>query len=106
MSGWDDPVFGIRSVSWQRSVTRSTRRWAVSPLDLCVHLMPEGGPSWGVLTARCGRQLPTAVNQHDQPPPGPPCEPCRLTFLADFVDRDNTHPPGASPGEVPGGQLG
>jgi hypothetical protein len=64
-------------------VTRETRRWAVSPLDFCVHLLPEANA--GVLTARCGHQLPTAVHQLDQPPPGPPCEDCRLIFLADFA---------------------
>ncbi len=67
-------------------VTRATRRWAVDPLDFCVHLLPEGShlpPD--VLTARCGHQLPTAARQLDQPPPGPPCEGCRLIFLADFA---------------------
>jgi hypothetical protein len=60
-------------------------RWAVSPRDFCVHLLsPEGGHLPGLLKARCGHLLPTAVNQHDQPPPGPPCEPCRVIFLADF----------------------
>jgi hypothetical protein len=61
--------------------TRATRRWAVSPLDFCVHLLPEGGG----LTARCGHLLPTAVHQLDQPPPGAPCEDCRLILLADFA---------------------
>jgi hypothetical protein len=64
-------------------VTRSTRRWVVSPLDLCVHLLPEGGHLPGGLTARCGHLLPAAIHQLDQPPPGPPCEDCRLIFLAD-----------------------
>jgi hypothetical protein len=69
-------------------VTHATRRWAVSPLDFCVHLLPEGGHFPGELTARCGHLLPTAaVHQHDQPPPGAPCEGCRLIFLADFVLR-------------------
>jgi hypothetical protein len=35
--------------------------------------------------ARCGQVLPTDVIEHDQPPPGPPCEPCRLMFLEDFT---------------------
>lgn len=66
-------------------MTHGTRRWAVSPLDFCVHLLHEGGHRPGGLTARCGHLLPTAVNQHDQPPPGAPCEGCRLIFLADFA---------------------
>jgi hypothetical protein len=33
-------------------VTRSPRRWAVSPLDFCVHLLPEGGH----LPGGCQRQ--------------------------------------------------
>jgi hypothetical protein len=64
-------------------VTRETIRWAVSPLDFCVHLLPEA--SAGVLTARCGHLLPTGVSNYDQPPPGPPCEDCRLILLADFA---------------------
>jgi hypothetical protein len=88
-------------------VTRAARRWVVSPLDFCVHLLPEGGHLSGGLTARCGHQLPTAVHQLDQPPPGSPCEGCRLIFLADFalraaanqlVDaRSNPLDPGRSP---------
>lgn len=60
-------------------------RWAVSPLDFCVHMvsMENDHPPDG-LKARCAAVLPTVVNQHDQPPPGPPCERCRLMFLADF----------------------
>lgn len=54
----------------------------MSPLDACVHLLPEG--DCGVLTARCGHQLAAGTQQLDQPPPGPPCEDCRLIFLADF----------------------
>jgi hypothetical protein len=64
-------------------VTRAPRRWAVSPLDFCVHLLPEA--SAGVLTARCGHLVPTGVSNYDQPPPGPPCEDCRLILLADFA---------------------
>jgi hypothetical protein len=67
-------------------------RWALSPLDFCVHLLPEDDYLRGVLTARCGHLLPTVVHQHDQPPPGPPCEPCRLIFLTDFTDRGISHP--------------
>jgi hypothetical protein len=37
------------------------------------------------LMARCGHALPTDVIEHDQPPPGSPCEPCRLMFLEDFT---------------------
>lgn len=66
-------------------MTHTARRWAVSPLDFCVHLLPEGGHLPGGLTARCGHQLPTAVHQLDQPPPGAPCESCRLIVLADFA---------------------
>jgi hypothetical protein len=48
-------------------VTRSTRRWAVSPLDFCVHLLPEDGHLPGGLTARCGR----ASAAHRGPPARP-----------------------------------
>jgi hypothetical protein len=73
-------------------------RWAVSPRDFCVHLLLlEGGHLPGVLKARCGHLLPAAVHQHDQPPPGPPCEPCRQIFLADFTTRDISHPQGDPP---------
>lgn len=57
--------------------------WAVFLLDFRVHVLAEGDFVGGVLAARCGHQLPTMVHQHDQPPPGPPCEDCRVIFLAD-----------------------
>lgn len=60
-----------------------TRWWATS-LDGAVHLVHDGDPV-GVITARCGDVLPAAVRQYDQPPLGPPCEPCRMSFLADFT---------------------
>lgn len=66
-------------------VISSARRWAVSPVDCRVHLLPEGAHPPGGLTARCGHQLPTAVLQYDQPPPGTPCEGCRLVFLGDLA---------------------
>jgi hypothetical protein len=69
------------------SVTISARRWAVSPVDSCVHLLPDGEHLPGALMARCGHLVPTEVHQYDQPPPRPPCEGCRLTFLADFALR-------------------
>jgi hypothetical protein len=68
-------------------VISSARRWAVSPVDCCVHLLPEGDHLPSGLTARCGHQLPTTVHQYGQPPPGPPCEGCRLIFLSDFALR-------------------
>jgi hypothetical protein len=68
-------------------VPRAARRWVVSPLDSCVHLLPEGSHLSSGLTARCGHLLPTAVHQLDQPPPGSPCEGCRLILLADFALR-------------------
>ncbi|MDQ2883425.1 MAG: hypothetical protein M3Y48_20260 [Actinomycetota bacterium] len=73
---------------------RRSARWALSSLDFCVHLVePESDhPPAGVLTARCGQLLATVVHQHDQPPPGPPCERCRLIFLADFTARDTANP--------------
>jgi hypothetical protein len=70
-------------------MTRSAR-WALSPMDACVHLMvPTGEHPPGVLPARCGHLLPTVVHQHDQPPPGTPCKHCRLIFLADFATGDS-----------------
>lgn len=61
-------------------------RWALSPLDTRVHMVtPTVKRSQGVLTARCGHLLPTATHDYDQPPPGAPCERCRLLFLADFA---------------------
>ncbi|MGH3896699.1 MAG: hypothetical protein ACRDTA_00305 [Pseudonocardiaceae bacterium] len=75
-----------------KPVTRP-RWWAVSPLDGAVHLVPEGGahPPGG-LNASCGAVLPVAAIQHDQPPPGPPCESCRVLFLADFTATPSTRP--------------
>ena len=35
-------------------VMRAARRWVVSPLDFCVHMLPEGGHFPGGLTARFG----------------------------------------------------
>jgi hypothetical protein len=65
-----------------------TTRWAISPLDCAVHLLgSEGDYPPGVLQARCGHLLPPVVHQLDQPPPGPPCEDCRLIFLADCALR-------------------
>lgn len=64
-------------------------RWALSPLDCCVHLLvPSDDQPTSVLTARCGASLEMRATQHDQPPPGPPCEGCRLVFLADFNARN------------------
>lgn len=54
-------------------------RWAVS--GPCVHLAPEGGELPG--EARCGEPLPAQAQQFDQPPPGSPCERCRLIFITD-----------------------
>ncbi|MGH8571015.1 MAG: hypothetical protein ACREX8_00360 [Gammaproteobacteria bacterium] len=57
-------------------------RFAMSPVDSCVHLLTlEGDPD--VLTARCGLLLPPVITCHDQPPPGPPCERCRLIFIVE-----------------------
>ncbi|MGH3840728.1 MAG: hypothetical protein ACRDS0_04655 [Pseudonocardiaceae bacterium] len=61
-------------------------RWALSPLDTRVHMVTlTVKRSKRVLTARCGHLLPTATHDYDQPPPGAPCERCRLLFLADFA---------------------
>jgi hypothetical protein len=59
-----------------------TRWWASSLQDGAVHLVHDGDHTDG-LTARCGHSLPLAVHRHDQPPPGPPCEECRLILIAD-----------------------
>lgn len=68
--------------------------WALSRLDNAVHLLaPERPP--GAFTARCGHALPAATRAHDHPPPGPPCESCRLILLADAAK------PGRSPVEHP-----
>jgi hypothetical protein len=58
----------------------------MSTRDLCVHVLaPAGEHSTDGLTVRCGQVLPTDVIQHGQPPPGPPCESCRLMFLQSFI---------------------
>jgi hypothetical protein len=64
---------------------RSTR-WALSKKDLCVHLIPPASerPADAV-SARCGHEMPADAHDYDQPPPGPPCERCRLIFLTDFA---------------------
>jgi hypothetical protein len=70
----------------QRSPVMRTSRFARSTRDSCVHVVaPAGEHSMDGLTARCGHALPTDVIEHDQPPPGSPCEPCRLMFLEDFA---------------------
>jgi hypothetical protein len=70
----------------QRLPVIGLTRFARSTRDSCVHVVaPAGEHSADGLTARCGQVLPTDVIEHDQPPPGPPCEPCRLMFLQDFT---------------------
>lgn len=65
----------------ERPVIRSSARWAVSP-DRVVHLLDH---RLGGRTARCGALLATDTHRYDQPPPGPPCEDCRVIYLADFA---------------------
>jgi hypothetical protein len=48
------------------------------------------------LTARCGEVLRTDVIEHDQPPPGPLCESCRLMFLEDFTAGGSSRNSGAA----------
>ncbi|MGH4009395.1 MAG: hypothetical protein ACRDTH_14800, partial [Pseudonocardiaceae bacterium] len=72
-----------------------TARWAVSPLDLCVHLLsPADAHPADLLRARCGHLMWDIAAQHDQPPRGHPCEHCSAIYLAD-VARDTaiTDPP-------------
>ncbi|MGH3782784.1 MAG: hypothetical protein ACRDRO_19740 [Pseudonocardiaceae bacterium] len=57
-------------------MNRSPARWVLSPADCQVHLLAPGGQDGtSARTARCGASLAAAI-QHDQPPPGPPCEGC------------------------------
>ena len=75
----------------QRSPMIGSARFARSTRDSHVHVLaPAGEHPTDRLTARCGHVLPTDAIEHDQPSPGPPCEPCRLMFLEDFAadDRD------------------
>ena len=66
-------------------MTRAAR-WALSPLDCQVHLLaPVEQDATSALEARCGAVLPVAAIQHDQPPPGPPCESCTRVFIADHA---------------------
>ncbi|MDQ2882548.1 MAG: hypothetical protein M3Y48_15450 [Actinomycetota bacterium] len=77
----------------------SRARWVLSPADCCVHLLAPGGEDGtdcarefaisgtNALTARCGATLAAAAIQHDQPPPGPPCERCSGIFLTQFGGR-------------------
>ncbi len=63
---------------------RCSVQWALSSLDCEVHLL-GGCHTQDALQARCGEVLPPlAAIQHDQPPPGPPCERCSLVFLSEF----------------------
>ena len=72
-------------------------RFARSTRDGCVHVVaPAGEHSTDGLTARCGQVLPTEVIEHDQPLPGPPCEPCRLMFLEDFTAGGRSRSSGAA----------
>ncbi len=50
----------------------------------------QGEHPIGRLRARCGAALDLTVIQHDQPPHGPPCETCRLIFIADHAARDSS----------------
>ncbi|MGH3943940.1 MAG: hypothetical protein ACRDSI_02655 [Pseudonocardiaceae bacterium] len=67
--------------------------FAMSPVESCVHLLlTPDGEFPDVLTARCGLLLPV-ITCHHQPPPGPPCERCRLMFIVEaapgrFARRD------------------
>lgn len=77
--------------------------WARSWLDHAVHLLATEHPP-GALTARCGHLLPAATREHDQPPPGSPCESCRLIFIADAARPGRSpveHPPLPVPGDRP-----
>lgn len=79
----------------------AVRWWALSPLNNAVHLLRSGHPP-GALTGRCGHLLPAATRAHDQPPPGSPCEPCRLALLSDAARSGRSpieHPP--FPGDRP-----
>ena len=71
-------------------------RWALSPLNCKVHLLaPSDENPINVLKARCGALLAIVAIQHDQPPPGPPCERCHLIYLADLTARDTSNSQGA-----------
>jgi hypothetical protein len=80
-------------------VIRSSVRWAVSP-DRVVHLLDH---TLGGRTARCGALLPTDTHWYDQPPPGPPCEDCRVIYLADFAPPQRARPGGRAPND--GGRM-
>jgi hypothetical protein len=41
-------------------------------------------------TAHCGHVLPTGATQHEEPPSGPLCEPCRLIFLESSAVSDSS----------------
>lgn len=80
------------------------QRWALSPVDHSVHLLGLPGTTPEALMARCGHRLPTGTHQHEQPPPGPPCERCRVIFITDFA-RDPGRPPVEHPPlPAPGGR--
>jgi hypothetical protein len=77
---------GRRSPSAVPSDLIGLTRFARSTRDSCVHVVaPAGEHSTDGLTARCGQVLSPDVIEHDRPPPGPPCERCRLMFLEDFT---------------------
>jgi len=81
----------------QRSPVIGLTRFARSTRDRCVHvLMPVGADSTGGHTARCGQVLPAEVIVYDQPPPGRPCESCRLMFLEDFTADGSSRTSGAA----------
>jgi hypothetical protein len=70
----------------QRSPVIHVTRFVMYTLDFCVHVLaPAGEYLTEGLTARCGQVLPIDVFQHDQPPPGSPCESCRLMCLESFI---------------------
>ncbi|MGH3963635.1 MAG: hypothetical protein ACRDSN_19735 [Pseudonocardiaceae bacterium] len=81
-----DPELRARLTALAATVQPVSRSWALSPADSHVHLLTPGQHPTDGLAARCGALLPAHAIQHDQPPPGPPCEPCRVILLADFAD--------------------
>ena len=80
--------------------------WALSPLDLCGHLLlPEGCHPKGVLKARCGHLLPMMAMRFAEYS-GTKCTDCHLISLSDAILALCRQNPDAADGQTGHGAPG
>jgi hypothetical protein len=87
------PGRNVRRAPLNARVTDLARWRCLRWPSACTCCYPRAIVSGACSTVRCGHLLPMAVRQRDQPPPGPPCEPCRQIFLPSSprADPDDEH---------------